>query len=91
MIRLQRVREVFALYDHRSGKIDSKELRLLLDQLGLIADPDKLSTALDQLDPEGCGEVSWARVLGVTSGFKGFGGYLRVDQSFPWVLLVVLR
>merc|ERR1712070_1202043 len=45
------VRKLFEKFDvNRSGQIDARELRFLLEKLGLMASTDVVSTIMDQLD-----------------------------------------
>lgn len=57
---LQRVREMFDRFDiAKTGQLDARNLRILLDQLGMGTYTDKLRAAMDALDPDGIGLVRW--------------------------------
>lgn len=62
---VERVREMFNRCDiTRIGRIETRRLRFLLDQLGFRTHTDKLTWAIDSLDPEGSGSVSWEKFHG---------------------------
>ena len=58
------VREIFDHYDRDgSGSIDRGELARLLEALGAAASEEELSIALDVVDADRSGKVSWSEFI----------------------------
>jgi Ca2+-binding EF-hand superfamily protein len=54
------VRATFDRFDkNRSGTLEARELARLLEALGMEPDDDELARALEELDKDGSGSLSW--------------------------------
>jgi len=54
------VRKMFDKFDvNHSGEIDSRELRFLLEKLGMMASTDTVSVIMEKLDKSGNGQIDW--------------------------------